>query len=247
MSSKVSQIKEEVKKIEKEENIKILFLIESGSRAWNWPSADSDYDIRGVFAQDYSNFDVKEQVNRTIGDLDIVLWDLKKFLKLMLSSNPSVWEWLSSDIVYLQNPLRKKLMKIYTEKFSTYSLKKHYISMAKQNYEKYLGDAGDTANLKKYLYILRSLACVLYIEKHNLPPPKNYKKILNYLPRNIQGFFEKIVRAKLASESVEGRRSPEADSFIVSFWNRDMGDAGSLFEQKELERIFKQYAKKYIK
>ena len=77
-------MKQIIEQIEKEENIKILFLIESGSRAWGWESKDSDFDIRGVFIQDYLKVtDIKTQIDRKIDDKDITLWDLRKFLQLL--------------------------------------------------------------------------------------------------------------------------------------------------------------------
>ena len=45
------------KEIEKEQNVKILFAIESGSRAWRIDSKDSDYDILIVLNKDYSGKD----------------------------------------------------------------------------------------------------------------------------------------------------------------------------------------------
>lgn len=35
--------------IEKEHNIKILYAVESGSRAWGFASANSDYDVRYIY------------------------------------------------------------------------------------------------------------------------------------------------------------------------------------------------------
>ncbi len=192
-----TQILKEIKKIEKESKIKILFLIESGSRTWGWESEESNYDIRGIFTQDYlvvQNID--EQIDKKIGDLDITLWNFRKFLKLMIKSNPSVWEWLSSDIIYIKNSLRKKLKKIFEKDFSSFKLKKHYTSMAKQNFKKYITTQGNTTNLKKYVYVLRSIACVLWIEKHKSPPPKNYKQIIKLPPKIRAKFHEKSNQRK---------------------------------------------------
>ena len=42
-------IKNLILQIEKENNIKVIFAVESGSRVWGMDSKDSDYDIRGVY------------------------------------------------------------------------------------------------------------------------------------------------------------------------------------------------------
>jgi len=230
----------EIKQIEKEENIKVLFLIESGSRAWNWESEDSDYDLRGVYIQDYLKFtEQKSQISKVIKEKDIILWDLKKFLTLLIKSNPSVWEWLSSDIIYLDNPIRQELKNIFIKNFSKYALKKHYTSMAQQNFNKYINGVSDTANLKKYLYVLRSVACVLWIEKYNNPPPKNYKKVINLLPKNIQEFFEKIIIDKLKSEKLEGKRNKEVENYVISFFDKQYIKDKSTFNLDELNNLFK--------
>lgn len=234
-------MEEIIKQIEKEENIKVLFLLESGSRAWGFESEDSDYDIRGVFIQDYQRFDkMSEQIDRVIGEKDITLWDLRKFLRLMIKSNPSVWEWLSSNIIYTDHPLRKTLRYMFEREFSKYALQKHYISMARQNFQKYINGIGDKANLKKYIYILRSLACANYIEKNGLPPPKNYKKTIELLPKNIQEFFEKIVEEKKKSESMEGARNPEAEKFIQTFFDMEIKENESSFDIDYINRLFKE-------
>ena len=234
------QVLEEITKIEKEEDIKVIFLIESGSRAWGWESDDSDYDVRGVFIQDYNTFkEGKKQINKVVGDLDIELWDLKKFFKLMVDSNPSLWEWLGSDINYLDNSLFNSLKEIYEESFNKYKMKKHYLSMARQNFEKYINKAGDKANLKKYVYVLRSIACINFIKKEGLPPPKNYKDVINYLPEDIREFFEKIISDKRESESLEGCRNKVVEKYVISFWNEDFERDEDKFDVEKLESIFK--------
>ncbi|MEK6847971.1 MAG: nucleotidyltransferase domain-containing protein [Nanoarchaeota archaeon] len=240
------QLRKYIKDIEKKEHIKVLFLIESGSRAWNWASDDSDYDVRGVFIQDYLVYGgIKGQIERKIRNLDIVLWDLRKFLALMKKSNPSVWEWLSSDITYLDNPLRKELKSIFIKHFSKYALKKHYSSMAKQNFYKYINGVGDTANLKKYVYVLRSIACIIWIEKYATPPPKKHQRLLHLLPKNIRKFFENIVKRKKESESTKGNRNREAEKFVISYFDRDYEKDSSNFSDFELNKLFKKAVKKW--
>ena len=82
--------------IEAEDNVRILFAIESGSRAWGFPSPDSDYDVRFVYARPldwYLSLEPgRDVIERPINDdLDIGGWDLQKALKLMLKPNPCCW------------------------------------------------------------------------------------------------------------------------------------------------------------
>lgn len=83
----MSQIKqtilEELKRIEREEGVRILYACESGSRAWGFPSRDSDYDVRFLYIRPVewylSIFDKRDVIERPISDrLDINGWDLKK-------------------------------------------------------------------------------------------------------------------------------------------------------------------------
>lgn len=232
-----------VRKIEKEEGVKVLFLIESGSRAWGWESEDSDYDIRGVYVQDYLVInEIDSQLNKVVGDLDIELWDLKKFLSLMLKSNPSTWEWLSSDMIYIDNPLREELKYLFEKNFSKQALKKHYVSMAKDNFYKYINRIADKANLKKYTYVLRSIACFLWIEKNKSAPPKNYKGVIKLLPKDIQSFFNKVINDKKKSESLEGNRNKDVERYIISFFDKEFEKDESSFDIDELNSIFKKCA-----
>ena len=77
------KIKLELERIEKENDVKILFAVESGSRAWGFPSKDSDYDVRFVYMHPVewylSIHDKRDVIEYPISDdLDISGWDIKK-------------------------------------------------------------------------------------------------------------------------------------------------------------------------
>ncbi|MFM7592353.1 MAG: DNA polymerase beta superfamily protein, partial [Isosphaeraceae bacterium] len=100
-------IREKLDEIEIEERVQILYACESGSRAWGFPSIDSDYDVRFIYIRqslDYLCLDEPRDVieRPIVGDLDINGWDLRKTLKLFYKSNPTLMEWLLSPIVYLE-------------------------------------------------------------------------------------------------------------------------------------------------
>lgn len=42
-------IRSKLQDIEKQQNVKILLAVESGSRAWGFASPDSDYDVRFIY------------------------------------------------------------------------------------------------------------------------------------------------------------------------------------------------------
>ncbi len=244
----MKQILKKIKQIETDRKIKVLFLIESGSRAWKWESQDSDYDIRGVYIQDYLKVEeIDKQISVVDEELDIVLWDFRKFLRLLKKSNPSVWEWLSSDIVYLENSLRKNLINIFKKGFNEQALKQHYASMARQNFEKYIRNSGDKANLKKYVYILRSIACILWIEKYKSPPPKDYKKVAILLPEDVQKFFNKIVKDKEKSEDLTGKRNKEVEKYVLGFFNKKFDKTEGSFDDEKIDRLFKKIVKENLK
>lgn len=70
--------------------------------------------------------------------LDINGWDLKKVLQLLHKSNPTVFEWCASPIVYYQTEEFEKLKKILPEFFSVKKSLFHYWHMAETHYREYL-------------------------------------------------------------------------------------------------------------
>ena len=114
--------------------------------------------------------------------------------------------------------------------------------MARQNFEKYINGIGDKANLKKYIYILRSIACVLWIDKYKTPPPKPYYELIDLLPDNIQKFFNKVVKDKIESEKLVGPRNYEAERYVISFFNKIYKQDKNKFDIVKINNLLKQYA-----
>ncbi|HEY0602116.1 MAG TPA: nucleotidyltransferase domain-containing protein [Herpetosiphonaceae bacterium] len=164
------QVRVVLDSIEREEDVRIFYACESGSRAWGFPSADSDYDVRFLYVHPttwYLSIDVetrRDVIERPINDqLDVVGWDLRKALKLFRKSNPPLLEWLNSPIVYAErfeiaDRLRTLLPDYYSPTASFY----HYLHMAQGNFRDYL--RGETVWIKKYFYVLRPLLAMKWIE-----------------------------------------------------------------------------------
>ena len=93
----------------RERGVRILHAIESGSRAWGFPSPDSDYDCRFVHCHplaDYARLRPPRDVIETplTPVLDVNGWDIRKALALGLKGNAVILEWLRSPIVYRGEP-----------------------------------------------------------------------------------------------------------------------------------------------
>jgi uncharacterized protein len=45
----IAKVRQVLASIESSESVRILLAVESGSRAWGFPSRDSDYDVRFIY------------------------------------------------------------------------------------------------------------------------------------------------------------------------------------------------------
>lgn len=169
--------------IEQKHGVKILYAVESGSRAWGFESQDSDYDVRFIYVHKLEHYlsleEKKDQIQITIGDLDIVGWDIKKALKLLKKSNPCLLEWIQSPIIYRQNSkvmndFRDLAKEYFSPKRSIY----HYLHMAEGNYREYLQK--DSVWTKKYFYVLRPILACYWINERHEPIPMEFQKLLDW-------------------------------------------------------------------
>lgn len=218
------QIRDELLAVERTEDARILLAVESGSRAWGFPSRDSDYDVRFVYVRRpewYLSIDVelrRDVVERPISeDLDISGWDLRKALRLFAKSNPPLLEWLDSPITYAEAPgfreaLRDLLPTFYSPASSVY----HYLHMARRNYRDYL--KGDTVWLKKYLYALRPLLAVRWTEQGRGVVPMEFHKLLASVedsPDLVEDIRELVARKMAGEELARGPAIPSISQFIA--------------------------------
>ena len=168
--------------IEAEHNVTILFACESGSRGWGFASPDSDYDVRFVYVNRlYWYLTVEPQrdvIELPISDeLDVCGWDLRKALELLRKSNPTLLEWLDSPVVYREDAQQAARMRALAPQFfSPLRGRYHYLAMAKKNFRGYL--QGESVRLKKYLYVLRPLLAVRWIDAGMGMPPMRFADLV---------------------------------------------------------------------
>ena len=212
-------IKGKLDEIERRENIKILHCVESGSRAWGFASPDSDYDVRFIYARPkefYLRLDkTRDVIEWQLDDtLDINGWDIKKALQLLHKSNPTLFEWNSSPIVYRTTPewaaVSSEINRYFVAKQGLY----HYLSTAKSNYREYLKD--ETVRLKKYFYVLRPLLACKWILAEGTPPPMLFRTLMDkYLDEDILPDVQRLLDIKMNTPEVgEGKRFDRVNDYL---------------------------------
>lgn len=243
------EILKNLKEIEHKENVTILHCVESGSRAWGFESPDSDYDVRFIYIHKfdyYLNLEKQRDVIEWKLDdvLDINGWDIQKMLRLLYKSNPTVFEWNASPIIYKTTNEWDLVKNVIPNYFNEKSGLYHYLSMAKTNYRTYLRE--DKVRLKKYFYVLRPLlACRWIIDKH-LPPPMLFSELVDSeLDKNIKPYIDDLLEIKkTTSELGIGNRINSVNEFIEFQLNEiqsivDQLSIDKKMDWKSLDSLFK--------
>jgi len=217
-----NSIVSELTRIENVEDLRVLYAVESGSRAWGFASTDSDWDVRFIYLRRpewYLSIQPRRDVLELAahGALDISGWDLRKALALFAKSNPPLLEWLRSPIVYREaSSAVQALRELSAQYFSPRSCLHHYLHMAQGNYREYL--CGDPVRTKKYFYVLRPILACRWVEAHQTMPPMEFASLLaDQLPASLRPAVESLLDRKRAGEELStGPRIPEINDFLDS-------------------------------
>lgn len=217
--------------IERDHDVRVLWAVESGSRAWGFASPDSDYDVRFIYVRTRGRYlavdtsELREVIEQPIrDDIDLNGWDVRKALYLFSKSNPTFMEWIHSPIVYAQatafiDRARDAVPQVYCWHAGVH----HYRSMAVSNSRGVL-DQEQIAH-KKYFYVLRPLLAVQWLERFRTPAPVEFARLMTLvddatLRREIDGLRE---RKSHAAEMGTGPRIPAIHAFLERELTRVMG------------------------
>lgn len=223
------QIRSALRQIERRKNVVVLYACESGSRAWGFASPDSDYDVRFIYKHDvdwYLSINVERKRDVIEIDeepFDYAGWDLRKALALFRKSNPPLLEWLRSPIVYFERGnFSHHLTGLLPTYYSPRSCAYHYYHMARGNWRQYIDTDYDEVWVKKYLYVLRPILAVEWIEKYEGArlPPVLFSEMLGLLPGPGRGALMKEIDQLLQDKAngVEmhmGSRYEFIDEFLA--------------------------------
>ena len=219
------EIDEKLHAIEEKEHVRILYAVESGSRAWGLASPDSDYDVRFLYVrpmEEYLRLDSPRDVIEWQLDevLDINGWDLRKALVQFQKGNATLFEWAGSPIVYRTSEAWQEIYRAAQPYFSVKRAVHHYYGTARNTYLQYL--QGEMVRYKKYFYALRPLLAARYIEVYREPAPVLFDALLKQeLPAGLREAIRDVMAVKLVTD--------EKDEHPQNAWLQE-------FISRELER-----------
>ena len=221
MSDIEQSIRAKLAEVESEAGVRVLHAVESGSRAWGFASSDSDYDVRFVYARPvewYLRLErTRDVIEWQLDDVfDVNGWDVSKALRLLHDSNPTLFEWRNSPIVYATSPEWETVSSLFDSYFRPKKSVYHYLSMARRNIAGYLG--GDQVKLKKYFYVVRPLLACRWIIAHRTAVPMLFSDLVDaVLPDSLKPVVGELLAAKAeTSELGTGPHIPELDAYIHS-------------------------------
>lgn len=186
------KILNEINRIEREEDVKVILACETGSRAWGFASPDSDYDVRLIYVHRpewyISVFEQKDALEYMSDDglLDLTGWDLIKVFKLLQKSNAALLERLQSPIVYTSDEeSRSKIWLCAKDYFNPKATMHHYFGLTKTAMADLEGR--HEIKLKKLFYALRAVMACRWIRLHGSVPHIEFQKV--YSGVNLESNF----------------------------------------------------------
>jgi predicted nucleotidyltransferase len=210
-----------LKAIEAEHNVRIVYACESGSRAWGFPSSDSDFDIRFIYIHPvewYFSIDEHRDVIEypLIEQLDVNGWDIRKAMRLFQKSNPPLMEWLGSPIRYLEPfSIAEKMRALAATYYSPHASAYHYLRMGQGNFREHL--RGERVWVKKYFYVLRPILAINWIEHGMGVVPTEFAKLVEGVVTSpeLRGALDQLLTDKRGGAELDrGPRIAPISDFI---------------------------------
>jgi len=218
-----TQITDRLDRLEAARDVRVLYACESGSRAWDFASPDSDYDVRVVYAHPrdwYLSVDLERRddtVDPPIeGAIDLHGWDLRKALGLFRGANPTLREWLRSPIVYREDTaLLERWRALVPDYYPPAAVALAYRGLARSIAEEQLAD--EPVAHKAYLYVLRALLAVRWVEQERRPVPLAFDRLLADTVDDaaVRDAVEALLaRKRTGPELEDGPRRPVVHDFV---------------------------------
>ncbi|WP_082457257.1 nucleotidyltransferase domain-containing protein [Sphingomonas sp. Leaf23] len=240
-----SEIDARLAAVEANEGVRLLLTVESGSRAWGFPSPDSDYDVRFVYVRPrdwYLSLTPGRDVIEApiVDDIDLSGWDIRKALGLLLKSNAVVSEWIESPIRYRpDDAIVANLAALADSVIDARSLALHYASLGRNAADRWLEDDG-AVPVKQYFYALRPALAIRWLRREGRGrPPMDLQSLVDAvgLSDALAEDIAALVAAKRRSnERSNTARIPALDALIRDELSRAGEVPGGTIDPRSRER-----------
>lgn len=146
----------------------LLFATISGSHLYGFPSANSDFDLRGAHCLPLKQVIGLKPLEETVEksgihdglEMDLVTHDVRKFFSLMLKNNGYVLEQLLSPLVVFTTPQHEELKAIACDCITRYH-GYHYLGFAATQWKLFRKE--EPPMVKPLLYVYRVLLTGIHL------------------------------------------------------------------------------------
>lgn len=213
----------ELEAIEREHGVRIVLAVESGSRAWGFPSRDSDYDVRFLYLRPIEHYLAvmprRDVIERPVdAALDVSGWDVRKALQLLVRSNAVLIEWLTSPWRYRElPPVPACLLDLARTTADLTTLAYHYDRQARRSFGSVVATDG-AVPLKAYCYALRGALALIWLRRRRSAAPMDVPALLAGLSladEVLDGIGDLLARKRNAAEHDTIRRIGSLDALIA--------------------------------
>lgn len=228
-------------RIEAQDRVTVILAVESGSRAWGFPSPDSDNDVRFLYVRPISHYvgldAPRDVIERPIDGLwDIGGWDIGKAIRLLVKGNATVAEWLSSPLIYREHgPMPFRLRSLIKNHASPEASARHYWGLTNTCYMREIGcrptaeeiveatRSGEIikglteVSLKKYFYAVRGALALSWIKKFDEIPPMTLPALMaqDIMSWDVRSLIQNLQHRKATTNELgTGSRIKVMDDFI---------------------------------
>lgn len=231
----VAEIDRRLLTVRSAHDARILWAIESGSRAWGFPSPDSDYDCRFLFVRPRERYlslwPDRDVIETPLDEIfDVNGWDLAKAIRLLIKGNATAIEWLRSPIVYSgSSGFRDDMLEFAASVVERAAIGRHYLHVAQRQ------KAG-TSSLKRVFYVLRPAMALRWLRVHptEAVPPMDLPSLVaeSNLERPVREAIRDLVAAKAVTHELgEGSAPPVIERLVAEELRQ-----GEQFDHQPLER-----------
>lgn len=236
----------DLKRIQEECNVRIIFAAQIGSRAWGFDREDSDRDIWFAYVKSEAEYMQVEEPPQIVYPDDAVLkvyhdsitvrprpeveyhgWDMKKVLKNLRRSKHALIEYLNLPNIVDPNEVAESLTKLAEAKFEPLVSATSAFGMASTFYTQW---KRDPTNNKPVFNAVRCFIQAQWATEKMTLPPANIQQLLEWdHTKNAGSIREDVLRL------IERRREMlwSGPSDAVVEWLEAMSKRGSEFTNPE--------------